>query len=240
MKSSSARYADLVQTLQSLGSPKRAKASAWFFKTGKGEYGEGDQFLGIRVPEQRKVAYRYKDLSFFDLARLLKSPVHEHRFVALEILVKQYEDGGEQTKKDIASFYLAHAKRINNWDLVDTSASYILGDYLVSRNKSVLYALARSNNLWERRISIIATGAFIQRGFFDDTLKIAAILLKDKHDLIHKAVGWMLREVGKRNLAALEGFLKRHHRVMPRTMLRYAIERYPEPRRKAWLSGTAR
>jgi 3-methyladenine DNA glycosylase AlkD len=226
----------LVRELKKLGTPERAKASAWFFKTGKGEYGEGDKFLGISVPVQRRVARRYKALQLPAIKKLLQSKIHEHRFVALEILVMRYEEGDAAQKKLIAQFFLKNTKCINNWDLVDTSASYILGDYLLTKDRSVLYKLAASRNIWQRRIAIIASGAFIREKQYQDTLQIAEMLLNDKHDLIHKAVGWMLREVGNRSMETEVEFLDKHYRSMPRTMLRYAIEKFPPAKRKHYLS----
>ncbi len=224
--------------LQKIADPIKAKNYARFFKTGKGEYGEGDNFLGVVVPNQRQIAVKYKDLSLVDLQKLLSSNIHEYRLTALFILVSQYK----QFKKDkekrgvIIKFYLKNTKNINNWDLVDSSAHYILGDYLLDKkDRSILYKLAKSKNLWERRIAIISTFAFIRARQFDNTIKISEILLKDKHDLIHKAVGWMLREVGKRNKKVEEGFLQKYYRQMSRTMLRYAIEKLPENERKRYL-----
>ena len=226
----------IIKELHKLADPKRAKVSARFFKTGPGQYGAGDKFLGIAVPALRKIAHKYNDLSFSDIIILLKNPVHEHRFVALEILVAQYECGDETTKKRIVDFYLRSTKYINNWDLVDTSAEYILGDYLFDKPKKILYKLAKSKNLWERRMAIIATHHFIKRNQFTDTRAIAEILLHDTHDLIHKAVGWMLREVGKRSRAAELRFLDAYGHRMPRTMLRYAVEKFSPQLRRHYLT----
>ncbi|HWC18462.1 MAG TPA: DNA alkylation repair protein [Terriglobales bacterium] len=228
---------DLQRELAEESDPKRARNLAWFFKTGAGQYGEGDQFCGITVPAQRKIARRYEHLRLPDIKKLLQSPVHEHRFTALEILVLQYERGDEAVKNDIFAFYLANTRRINNWDLVDTSAPYIIGAHLLSRPRRILYRLAKSSNLWERRIAMVSTMAFSAKGELRDTFAIAELLLEDKHDLIHKAVGWMLREAGKRSQTALLEFLKRNYLNMPRTALRYAIERLPEPQRKRALKG---
>ena len=231
----------VVKELKKLGSPKKAKASAWFFKTGEGHYGHGDVFFGVTVPEQRKIAKKYADLPDFpigEIGKLLKSKVHECRLTALLILVMRYKAADKKTKERIAKFYLSNAKRVNNWDLVDSSAPYIPGPYLLdknSKNRRVLYKLAKSENLWERRIAVLATYAFIQKGEYADTLKIAEVLLKDKHDLIHKATGWMLREAGKMSLPTEEKFLKKYAAAMPRTMLRYAIEKFPEKKRKFYL-----
>ena len=228
-------YSDLIKKLKKLGDPKKIKDYEWFFKTGPDEYGYGDKFLGIRVPVLKNIAKEFKGLSFPDIRRMLKSYIHEHRFVALKILVLQYKKADDIQRKNIVSFYLANTNRINNWDLVDTSASYILGDCLLLKDKSILYKLACSKIIWERRIAIISTAAFIRKGRYKDTLKIAEILLQDEHDLIHKAVGWMLREVGKQSLKTEIGFLNKYHRIMPRTMLRYAIEKFPEKQRQRYL-----
>ena len=224
--------------LQQLADPQQAEILQRFFKTGKGQYGERDIFLGIKVPEQRKVAKKHPDLSLKEIQRLLSSRIHEHRLTALFILIAQYQKAGPRKKKIIFDFYLKNTKNINNWDLVDLSAPSIVGDYLLDKDRKVLYRLAESSLLWERRISVLATFSFIKNDQFDDCLKIAEILLKDEHDLIHKAVGWMLRETGKRDQAVEEEFLKEYGRVMPRTMLRYAIEKFEEKKRKAYLIQT--
>ena len=222
-----------------------------FFKTGKGEYGEGDIFLGLYVGDTRKIAKKYSGISFSEVEQLLKSKIHEERLCSLLILVEKFQKAEEQPlnllekdsskqkveQKRIAEFYLNNTKKVNNWDLVDLSADKILGEFLFDKNKAVLFKLAKSDNLWEKRISIISTFAFIKKNRFKETLEISEILLKDEHDLIHKAVGWMLREIGKRDLAVEEKFLKKHYKKMPRTMLRYAIEKFPETKRKAYLHG---
>jgi len=231
------RLNELRIKIKTLGSSKVAKTMQWFFKTGKGEYGEGDVFAGLKVPTQRKLAKEFKDLSLNDLKVLLSSPVHEERLIALFILVSKYEKGDEKEKEIIFLFYLKNKKSANNWDLVDLSAPKIVGKHLLHEDKSILLKLSESKNLWERRIAILSTYEFIRNGKFDTTLKIAGKLLNDKHDLIHKAVGWMLREVGKRNLAVEEKFLKNNYKKMPRTMLRYAIEKFPEAKRKKYLQG---
>lgn len=220
-------FEKITRDLQLLSNLEKAKTSAWFFKTGKGQYGYGDKFIGITVPEMRKIAKKYKEISLVDLEKLFKNKIHEYRFTALEILVMKYEKALPKEKKEIVSFYLKNRKQINNWDLVDTSAPYILGDWLVAneKNRSLLYKLARSKSFWDRRIAIVSTFAFIRALQFADTLKIATILLKDKQDLIHKAVGWMLREVGKKSEQTLIDFLDQNWQKMPRTMLRYAVER---------------
>ncbi len=231
---------DLQLKLKQAGSKKRAEVSQNFFKTGKGEYGEGDIFLGITVPELRKIARKYTNLSLVALKKLLESKIHEYRYVALLILVEQYKRarklGAAKVKNEIVEFYLKNAEYVNNWDLVDTSAPYILGDYLLDRSRKVLYTFARSKNLWKNRISIVATYHFIKHDDFTDTLDISTILLSHSHDLIHKAVGWMLREVGKRDKELLEDYLIKNISTLPRTTLRYAIEKFSTERRKYYLS----
>ncbi|MFH1849557.1 MAG: DNA alkylation repair protein [archaeon] len=223
----------LKEDLNNLANPEQAKILQGFFKTGKGGYGEGDIFLGIKVPEQRKIARKYRNLPLEEVQHLLNSRVHELRLVGLLILVEQFP----KNKKEIFEFYLKNAKRVNNWDLVDLTAPKIIGAYLKDKDRSILYILANSQNLWERRISMLATFHFIRDNDFSDAMKIAEILLSDKQDLMHKAVGWMLREIGKRDLKAEERFLKKHHKQMPRTTLRYAIERFEETKRQAYLKG---
>ncbi len=225
----------VAKCLQKYSSPERARASARFYKTGPGQYGHGDTFIGASVPEQRKVANQFADLSLEEIDNLLQSKTHEHRLTGLFILVGQYKTADLKTQKALARFYLSRKSRINNWDLVDSSAPYILGNHLLNANRAMLYRLARSKNLWDRRIAIIATAAFIREGEYSDTLNVAKILLDDTHDLIHKAVGWMLREVGNRSLLVEEQFLKKYAATMPRTMLRYAIEKLSESKRRAYL-----
>jgi 3-methyladenine DNA glycosylase AlkD len=225
----------LKRALRLVAKKDKSSDPARFFKTGKGEYGEGDIFLGVPVPEQRIIAKEYEDLPLADTKCLLESAIHEERFTALLILVDQYKKGDEKTKKKIFRFYITHTKRINNWDLVDVSARDIVGEYLVSHERVLLYKLARSKNIWERRISIVATWAFIKRGDYGDTLAIAKLLFADTQDLIHKATGWMLREVGKKDASVFRRFLDKHTAVMPRTTLRYAIERLTPGVRKAYL-----
>jgi len=208
-----------------------------FFKTGKGEYGEGDIFYGIKVPVQRNISKQFKDLLLNDLKVLILSKIHEERLIAAFILVDQYKRGDEKKKKIIFDFYLKNRNGINNWDLVDLSAPKIVGEYLIDKEKDLLYKFAQSKDIWEKRISIISTQTFIREHFFEDTLKISEILLHDRHDLIHKAVGWMLREIGNREMETEEEFLKKHYKTMPRTMLRYAIEKFPEQKRKAYLES---
>jgi 3-methyladenine DNA glycosylase AlkD len=228
------KLTDLKRELADAADPERARNLAWFFKTGKGQYGHGDRFIGLTVPAVRRIAHRYVHLPLTDVATLLASPIHEHRFAALEILVAQYERGNEQ---GVFDFYLKHTKFVNNWDLVDTSAPYIVGQHLLKRPRKLLYRLAKSRNLWERRIAIVSTMMFIRAGELEDTFAIAKLLLPDDHDLIHKAVGWMLRETGKQSKLDLLRFLKANYAALPRTTLRYAIERFPAAERKRLLAG---
>lgn len=210
-----------------------------FFKTGKGEYGEGDIFLGLTVPQQRKIAKKHSGIALKDLQKLLSSKIHEYRLVALVILTIKYQKTDGVGKKEIFDFYLKNTKNINNWDLVDLTAHKIVGNYLLDKTPlarlKMLFKLTQSNSLWERRIAVISTFAFIREYQFDEALKIAEILLKDDHDLIHKATGWMLREVGKKNQSVEEKFLKKHYKIMPRTMLRYAIEKFDKKKRDFYL-----
>jgi 3-methyladenine DNA glycosylase AlkD len=231
------RTVEVRARFRKLASKETAQALQWFFKTGPGEYGEGDVFIGIKVPTLRAVAKEFEAAPFDTLKALLTSKIHEERALALMILVRQFDRGSDEARERIYRFYLAQMRFINNWDLVDGSAPYIVGPYLWTRDRKQLYVLARSASLWEKRIAILATQYFIRQNDFADALKISKILLTDEHDLIHKAVGWMLREIGKRDLAAEEEFLKAHYRKMPRTMLRYAIERFPEPKRRRYLRG---
>jgi len=214
--------------------PEKAKLLQGFFKTGKGHYGEGDIFLGITVPQSREIAKKYLSIELNELKQHLSSKFHEERLVSLLILVEKYK---KEDKKQIFDFYLDNLKYINNWDLVDLTAPKIVGKYLINSSKEILYKLAKSSELWEKRVSIIATYEFIINNKFEDTFRISEILLNDSHDLIHKAVGWMLREIGKRSLEAEESFLKKHYKNMPRTMLRYAIERFPEEKRQRYLKS---
>lgn len=234
------QVAELQRALRACGDPATAAQSMQFFKTGKGQYGEGDRFLGIRVPDLRRLAKTWQALPMEDIEALLESSWHEARMLALLLLVRQFDAAGTEARRGaIYRFYLQHTPRINNWDLVDCSAEHIIGAYLYSRDRTPLRRLARSACLWERRIAVLATFHFIRRGDCADTLALAADLLQDREDLMHKAVGWMLREVGKRDNDLLETFVKTHGRAMPRTMLRYAIERWPAPLRKAVLQETA-
>lgn len=258
----------LQSELKKLENPQKAKNFQRFFKTGPGEYAEGDIFLGIPVPETRKIVKQFTNLQLTELALSLKSKYHEERLAALLILIHQFKtsrlaeqkkikkanlDGIQESKlrikildeakKDrkkqmqIFQFYLSHTKYINNWDLVDLSAPLIVGEFLFNDEKSILIQLAKSPLIWERRIAMLACLAFIKKKKFGDSLSIAEILMNDEHDLMHKAVGWMLREIGKRNISILETFLQEHYKQMPRTMLRYAIEKFPEEKRQAYLKG---
>ena len=231
------RLTELQDKIKLLASPEVAKTMQWFFKTGKGEYGEGDIFTGLNVPTQRKLAREFRDLTFNDLKALIDSPIHEQRLISLFILIDKYEKGNETKKKEIFNFYIKNRRQVNNWDLVDLSAPKIVGKYLLKKDKSLLFKFALSKNIWECRIAILSTYEFIRNGDYEAAIKIAEILLPDEHDLIHKAVGWMLREIGKRNLKTEENFLRIHYKVMPRTMLRYAIEKFPETKRKKYLQG---
>lgn len=218
----------LRQELMAKASNERAAVSQRFFKTGKGEYGEGDIFIGLTVPQSREISKSYKELYFIEVEKLLHSKIHEERLIALYILVFKFK----KEPKKVFDFYLKNTKYVNNWDLVDSSAHLIVGEYLMDKARDLLYFLARSESLWEKRIAIIATFQFIRKNQFEDTIKIAEILLGGRHDLIHKAVGWMLREMGKKSEKTLEEFLNKHAQKMPRTMLRYSIEKLsPEKKR---------
>lgn len=223
--------------LRKLGSEEKAKSSSWFFKTGKGEYGEGDLFLGLTVPQQRVVAQKYIGLPLSQIETLLQSKFHEDRFTALAILVLQYKKSSPGDKKKIFKFYLKNKERINNWDLVDCSVSYIVGEYVFENPLEVdlILKLAKSPSLWDRRIAIVSTMYSIHKQKFAETLQLCEILLNDREDLIHKACGWMLREVYKQDSKVAVDFLNRYSSKMPRTMLRYAIERMPEKQRKEYL-----
>jgi 3-methyladenine DNA glycosylase AlkD len=228
---------EIVARLQALGDPEHARFVAGYFRTGPGEYGEGDRFLGIRVPVLRRLVREYRGVPLERAAELLRSPWHEARLLACLLLADAYPRGDAAARHAICRLYLENTEHVDNWDLVDSSAPHVVGAHLEAGDRTVLERLARSDSVWERRIAILATQHFIRRGDFGSTLKIAEILVNDRHDLIHKAVGWMLREVGHRDRAAEEAFLIRHHRTMPRTMLRYAIEKFPPELRQAYLRG---
>ena len=221
--------------LRKLASAKRAASHRWFFKTGPGEYGEGDRFLGVTVPQLRVLARTHADLPLPRVVRLLQSPWHEERLLALLILVDQYARADEPARDAIHRAYLRNTTSINNWDLVDSSAAQIVGAHLETRDRRLLRRLARSKSVWERRIAMIATYHYIRQGDFTDALAIAALLRRDGHDLIHKAAGWMLREIGKRDRRVEERFLRKHAGTMPRTMLRYAIEKFPARLRQEYM-----
>ena len=228
---------EINKLLRSLADPARAEHSGRYFKTGQGEYGEGDRFLGIRVPDIRAQVKKCEAVSLKNIQVLLASAFHEERLFALLLLVRNFAKGDENEKAAIFNLYLNNTHRINNWDLVDSSASHIVGGYLESRDKQILYKLAKSASIWERRIAVISTFQFIRNNQFDDALKLAKHLLNDEEDLIHKAVGWMLREIGKCDVAVEKAYLQAHYKKMPRTMLRYAIEKFPEQVRKKYLVG---
>ena len=228
---------EIQNRLKKIGNDEKAKVLQRFFKTGPGEYGEGDIFIGVKVPELRKLAREYQSITEQDVEQLLQSLIHEERLLALLILVRQYAQGDEASKRRIYELYLNNIQYVNNWDLVDASAEHIVGAFLMDKDKEPLYRLAKSENLWERRISVMATFHFIKQGHFSVTLDLVERLLSDKEDLIHKATGWMLREIGKRAMSVEEDFLGAHYQKMPRTMLRYAIERFPECRRQKYLRG---
>jgi 3-methyladenine DNA glycosylase AlkD len=230
--------AAIQKELEELGEASRVPVLQRFFKTGPGEYGAGDRFRGLRVPVLRKLAGKYQDLPLAEAKGLLHSTFHEDRLLALFILIRRYDQGNQLKRDKIHRLYLANTRYVNNWDLVDVSAPHLLGRHLGAPPHDPLTRLAASENLWERRMAVIATLHFIKQQDFDETLRVARLLLGDPEDLIHKAVGWMLREVGKRRLALEEAFLQAHYRSMPRTMLRYAVERLPEARRQAYLKGT--
>jgi 3-methyladenine DNA glycosylase AlkD len=228
---------EISKRLQKMGNKEDARFLQGFFKTGVGQYGEGDIFLGIRVPELRKLSKEYKNLPLKEILPLMKSPYHEERLFALILFANAFVKSDEALQKKIYDLYLANTRYINNWDLVDLSAPNIVGAFLLTKSRKPIYQLAKSKSLWERRIAVLATFYFIKNNQFDDSLKIAGILLQDKEDLIHKAVGWMLREVGKRDIVCAESFLQKHCRVMPRTMLRYAIERFTPAKRRKYMNG---
>lgn len=227
----------LGMELRALQNRDDAERAQRFFKIGKGEYGEGDRFLGIRVPVLRVKARKYQEVSLEELDQLVRSPFHEIRLCAVLILVRKFERGTDEERGAVYRFYLSHTGFINNWDIVDCSAPHIVGGWLRGRSRKPLVTLAKSDSLWERRIAVIATFSFIKEGEFGETLRLAKTLMKDREDLIHKAVGWMLREVGNQDAGVAKEFLKANIRGMPRTMLRYAIERFPETERKMFLSG---
>jgi len=227
----------LKQEIAKHANAKCAALMQRYFKTGKGEYAEGDIFLGLNVGQQRKIAKQFREIGLSELKPYLNSGIHEERLVGAFILVEKFAKAGEEEKRKIFDFYFENIQGINNWDLVDLSAPKIVGQFLLRKNKSILYALAKSQSIWEKRIAVMATHAFVRQKRFEYSLKISKALLHDKHDLIHKTVGWTLREIGNKDLAIEEKFLKKHYKKMPRTMLRYAIEKFPEQKRLAYLKG---
>ena len=227
----------LRSRLRRLASPKDARNLSWYFKTAPGEYGAGDRFIGVRVPVLRLLAGEFRALPLPAAATLLQSPIHEERLLALLILTDAYERADESGRAVIYRLYLKNLARVNNWDLVDSSAPYIVGRHLEGRPRKILFRLARSKTLWNRRVAVLTTFHFIRQNDFGDSLRLAEFLLDDEHDLMHKAVGWMLREMGKRDLAELKKFLRKHAARMPRTMLRYAIEKLPERERQSYLQA---
>ncbi|MEO3769206.1 DNA alkylation repair protein [Micromonospora sp. B9E7] len=229
---------DVRRDLAGLADPRRAEASSRFLQMVPGGYGEGDRAIGVTVPDQRRVAARYwRDLSLVETTDLLTGDVHEERLTSLLILVRKFAKGDEQERGEVFRIVLANTGRLNNWDLVDSSAPYIVGPWLIDKERGVLDRLAESSLVWDRRIAIMATFAFIKAGDYEWTFRLGDKLLHDPHDLVRKAVGWMLREVGNRDRAAEEEFLLRRYRVMPRVMLRYAIEKFEPQRRRDYLSG---
>jgi 3-methyladenine DNA glycosylase AlkD len=231
------KLSDLKTELRAAVEPSQAMVLQRFFKTGKGDYGEGDVFLGVKIPPIRALVKKYNGLSIDDAVKLLQSKIHEERMTALLLLVQKFKKANEVERRKIYTLYIANTKKINNWDLVDLSAPNIVGEYLFGKSYDELIARAKSELLWNKRIAVIATFAFIRKGVFEPTFKIAELLINDKHDLIHKAIGWMLREIGKRDIDAEEEFLQIHYKQMPRTMLRYAIEKFPEEKRQNYLKG---
>ena len=227
------------EEIRALADKERAVNSKKFFKTGKGEYGYGDIFLGVRTPQIRSIAKKNISISTTEMKTLIKSKYHEERLLGLIILANKYsKDKDEKVRNQLYKIYVSSFKYVNNWDLVDVTCPHVIGKHLMDKERSILYSWARSEDLWTKRIAIVSTHWFIRKNDLDDTFKIAEILLNDEHDLIHKAVGWMLREAGKRDLEKEEIFLKKHYKNMPRTMLRYSIEKFPEPKRQKYLKGT--
>jgi 3-methyladenine DNA glycosylase AlkD len=223
--------------LQKLANKEKATLLARYFKTGQGEYGEGDVFIGLTVPQVRVIAKKYRDLPFRDIEKLLHSKIHEYRLTALLILCAKFENATEEERKKIVTLYLRNTRYINNWDLVDLSSHELVGTFLLHKPRTILYKLAKSKNIWERRIAVISTFAFLRHHDLSDSVALAEILLHDTHDLMQKAIGWMLREVGKRDKKILEDFLSTRYKTMPRTTLRYAIEKFDEKRRAQYLHG---
>jgi 3-methyladenine DNA glycosylase AlkD len=226
---------EVKKELRTYASAEDAVILQRFFKTAPGEYGEGDIFLGVKVPSIRKTAAKYSSFPLNQLKELISSPYHEERLLALIILTKQFNKSNEEEKKKIVEFYLKNRKYINNWDLIDLSAPYILGPYFYDKDKSVLFDLIHNGNMWDKRIAVLAAFYFIKQNDFYTSLEFITQLLDDRRDLINKACGWMLREIGKRDLKTEEEFLNKYYKIMPRTMLRYAIEKFPDEKRREYM-----
>jgi len=227
------------EEIRALANKEIAQHSLRFFKTDKGEYGHGDLFLGVRAPKIRSIAKKHIDISITDMKTLIQSKYHEERFLGLIILVNKYaKTKDKKNRNQLYKIYVSSFKYINNWNLVDVTCPHVTGKHLIDKDRTILYKWAKSEDLWTKRIAMISTFYFIRKNDLDDTFKIADMLLQDEHDLIHKAVGWMLREAGKRDIKKEETFLKKHYKTMPRTMLRYSIEKFPETKRQKYLKGT--
>ena len=227
------------EEIRALANKEIAQHSLRFFKTDKGEYGHGDLFLGVRAPQIRLIAKKHIDISITDMKTLIQSKYHEERFLGLIILVNKYaKTKDKKNRNQLYKIYVSSFKYINNWNLVDVTCPHVTGKHLIDKDRTILYKWAKSEDLWTKRIAMVSTFSFIRKNDLEDTFKIAEILLQDKHDLIHKAVGWMLREAGKRDIKKEEAFLKKHYKTMPRTMLRYSIEKFPETKRQKYLKGT--
>ncbi|MBR9675623.1 DNA alkylation repair protein [Candidatus Woesearchaeota archaeon] len=228
-------YEKIVNELEDQSDEERKHSSKWFFKTGPGEYGEGDVFIGLTMPQIRKTAKKYKETGFEDVKKLISNKVHEYRMTGYLILTYKYEKADDDLRREIYEFYIKNRNGLNNWDLIDVTTPKIVGLFLLDKDRSILYEFAKSNDLWEKRIAVLSTFTFIKNGEFEDAIKISEILLKDSHDLIHKAVGWMLREIGKKDEKRLTNFLDKYATKMPRTMLRYSIEKFEENKRLYYL-----
>jgi 3-methyladenine DNA glycosylase AlkD len=227
------------EEIRALANKEIAQHSLRFFKTDKGEYGHGDLFLGVRAPQIRLIAKKHIDISITDMKTLIQSKYHEERFLGLIIIVNKYaKTKDKKNRNQLYKIYVSSFKYINNWNLVDVTCPHVTGKHLIDKDRTILYKWAKSEDLWTKRIAMVSTFSFIRKNDLEDTFKIAEILLQDKHDLIHKAVGWMLREAGKRDIKKEEAFLKKHYKTMPRTMLRYSIEKFPETKRQKYLKGT--
>ena len=227
------------EEIRALANKEIAQHSLRFFKTDKGEYGHGDLFLGVRAPKIRSIAKKHIDISISDMQTLIRSKYHEERFLGLIILVNKYaKTKDKKNRNQLYKIYVYSFKYINNWNLVDVTCPHVTGKHLIDKDRTILYKWAKSEDLWTKRIAMVSTFSFIRKNDLEDTFKIAEILLHDEHDLIHKAVGWMLREAGKRDIKKEETFLKKYYKTMPRTMLRYSIEKFPETKRQKYLKGT--